>query len=61
MDALIALKAPRLIYVSCNPESLARDLDRLATHTYRIERIEPFDLFPQTEQVETVALLSRSD
>jgi 23S rRNA (uracil1939-C5)-methyltransferase len=61
MDALIALKAPRVIYVSCNPESLARDLDRLAAHSYRIERIEPFDLFPQNEQVETVALLSRAD
>jgi 23S rRNA (uracil1939-C5)-methyltransferase len=57
MDALVAVNAPRIIYVSCNPESLARDLDRLAHHTYHVSQIQPFDLFPQTEQVETVALL----
>jgi 23S rRNA (uracil1939-C5)-methyltransferase len=60
MDALAAVNAPRIIYVSCNPESLARDLDRLAQQKYHVSQIQPFDLFPQTEQVETLALLSRT-
>jgi 23S rRNA (uracil-5-)-methyltransferase RumA len=59
MNALIAVHAPRIIYVSCNPESLARDLGRLAASGYRVARIQSFDLFPQTDQVETVALLTK--
>jgi 23S rRNA (uracil-5-)-methyltransferase RumA len=59
MAALIGVHAQRIIYVSCNPETLARDLDRLADTGYRVARIQPFDLFPQTGQVETVALLTK--
>ena len=39
--------------------SLCRDLDQLAHHGYETRRLQPFDMFPQTEQVETVALLER--
>lgn len=60
MEATIAVNAPKLIYVSCNPNSLARDLDRLVGQHYRIGRLQPFDMFPQTEQVETVVLLEKS-
>ena len=60
MEATIAVNAPKLIYVSCNPNSLARDLDKLVGQHYRIRRLQPFDMFPQTEQVETVVLLERS-
>ena len=55
--ALIALGAPRIIYVSCNPETLARDLDKFSEHGWRASALQPFDMFPQTDQVETVALL----
>jgi 23S rRNA (uracil1939-C5)-methyltransferase len=55
--ALIALGAPRIIYVSCNPETLARDLDKFSGHGWRAAALQPFDMFPQTDQVETVALL----
>ena len=60
MEATLAVHAPKLIYVSCNPNSLARDLDKLVGQHYRIRRLQPFDMFPQTEQVETVVLLEKS-
>ena len=56
---ILEFSAPKLIYVSCAPGSLARDLDRLAAAGYRIARVQPFDMFPQTEEVETVVLLQR--
>jgi 23S rRNA (uracil1939-C5)-methyltransferase len=59
MEAVLDLAAPKLIYVSCAPRSLARDLDRLIAANYRIEQIQAFDMFPQTEEVEIVSSLSR--
>ncbi len=52
--------ASRLVYVSCGPESLARDLDCLAAHGMRATAISPVDLFPQTGEVETVVLLEKA-
>ncbi|MEO8552219.1 MAG: 23S rRNA (uracil(1939)-C(5))-methyltransferase RlmD, partial [Kofleriaceae bacterium] len=58
--ALVAeLAAPTVIYVSCGPESLGRDLVALAAHGYTADVIEPFDLMPGTAQVETVVRLRR--
>lgn len=59
LDAVLAAGAPRIIYVSCEPRSLARDLDRLLAADYRVVNIQPFDMFPQTAEVETVVVLSR--
>lgn len=59
MESLLAAGAPRIVYVSCAPRSLARDLDRLSAAGFRILRLQPFDMFPQTEEVESVALLAR--
>jgi 23S rRNA (uracil1939-C5)-methyltransferase len=58
LGELIALAAPRLIYVSCEPKSLARDLEKLIEAGYRVRRIQPFDMFPQTAEVETVVELA---
>jgi len=49
----------QIIYVSCNPASLARDLVELIRGGYQIDRLQPFDMFPQTRHVECLAFLSR--
>jgi 23S rRNA (uracil1939-C5)-methyltransferase len=54
----VALLAPtRIIYVSCSPRTLARDLDQLYRLGYQTREIQPVDMFPQTPHVENVALL----
>lgn len=57
----LARMAPaRILHVSCSPPTLARDVAALAGLGYRVRRVIPFDLFPQTYHVETVALLTKS-
>jgi len=60
MEAIVEFGAPKLIYVSCEPMTLARDLDRLVNAGYRTERLALFDMFPQTEQVESVVGLGKA-
>ena len=59
LDAIISANIPRLVYVSCNPSSLARDLSILAQGGYLLETVQPVDMFPHTSHVETVVLMSR--
>jgi 23S rRNA (uracil1939-C5)-methyltransferase len=60
--AAIAACAPRrLVYISCDPDTLARDLDWFASHGYQPTQVQPFDLLPQTDHVECVAALVRAD
>ncbi len=58
VEALARIGAPRLVYVSCNPAALARDLGRLRALGYRLEGVTPVDLFPQTPHIECVAELT---
>jgi 23S rRNA (uracil1939-C5)-methyltransferase len=57
--AIVACGAARLVYMSCDPVTLARDLAWFAAHGYATEAVQPFDLLPQTDHVECVALLRR--
>lgn len=59
VDALAALGPDRLVYVACDPAALARDVDLLARHGYRLVEVTGYDLFPMTHHVEAVALLVR--
>lgn len=59
MKHLIAIGAPSISYVACEPSVLARDLKRFVEADYRIDSITAIDLFPQTHHVETVARLSK--
>lgn len=52
---LLTCRPPLLVYVACGPEALARDLRVLTAGGFRLEAAQPFDLFPQTRQVETLA------
>jgi 23S rRNA (uracil1939-C5)-methyltransferase len=56
MDRLGALKIPRLVYVSSDPATLARDTKRLIDHGYHLVHIQPIDLAPQTYWIDSVAL-----
>ena len=61
LQSLLALAPKRVVYVSCNPETLARDLFVLSKGGYRVKKIQPVDMFPHTNHVETVVCLTRSD
>lgn len=58
LPKIISYGAERIVYISCKPTSLARDLDTLIRSGYRVERVKCVDMFPQTVHVETVVLLS---
>jgi 23S rRNA (uracil1939-C5)-methyltransferase len=57
---LIELGPPRVIYISCDPATQARDLKTLLNHGYRCLSAQPFDFFPQTHHIESLAILARS-
>jgi 23S rRNA (uracil1939-C5)-methyltransferase len=63
LDAIgsMANIANRLVYVSCNPATLARDVKILAEYGYEITAVQPVDMFPRTAHVETVVLMARVD
>jgi 23S rRNA (uracil-5-)-methyltransferase RumA len=57
IDAVLTLKPQKMLYISCVPATLAHDLKRLSAGGYRVARIQPIDLFPQTPYLETVTEL----
>lgn len=59
LRSLLKLAPPRIVYVSCDPETLARDLKLLCQGPYQVASIQPLDMFPQTHHVECVAVLER--
>lgn len=60
LQKIIAYGVERMVYISCKPTSLARDLEALTAGGYRVEKVACVDMFPQTANVETVCLLSKN-
>ncbi len=60
LDALLSIQPQQIVYVSCNPNSLARDLHHLHKNGYTINTVQPVDMFPQTPHVETLVRLVRN-
>ena len=61
VDAIAQMSPTRLVYVSCDPATLARDVARLREKGYHVQQAEAADLFPRTGHVETVVLLSKGE
>ena len=59
LDAAAMLVPSRIVYISCNPQTQARDVKRLGSAGYEIRKFQPVDMFPHTSHVETVVLLSK--
>lgn len=59
LDALTALAPARVVYISCNPETQVRDLRQLADAGYVVRAVQPVDMFPHTDHIETVAQVER--
>ncbi len=61
LETMIQMEPERIVYVSCDPATLARDLKILCGRGYRLERVRPCDMFPHSVHVETVVRLSKGD
>ena len=59
LAAIAHVKPDRIVYVSCNPATLARDLAYLAEQGYELQKVQPVEMFPMTTHIESVALMSK--
>jgi len=59
IDRVCTLAAPRIVYVSCNPERLSVEQRRFLEHGYRLTQLQGIDMFPHTEHIEAVSLFTR--
>ncbi len=59
LQTMVEMQPERIVYVSCDPATLARDVKYLGEHGYEVKRVKAVDMFPQTVHVETCCLLSR--
>ena len=61
LRSLLRLRPDRIVYISCNPETLARDLETLTGSGYRADYAQPVDMFPQTKHIETIVSLKHKE
>ena len=61
LKTVVEINPQKIVYVSCDPATLARDCERLHTLGYNVTEVTPVDMFPRTSHVESVALLTQSN
>ena len=61
LSSVLTLAPEKIVYISCNPETQQRDLLFLCKNGYKVKKIQPVDMFPHTEHVETVVLMSKNN
>ena len=61
LNSLLKIKPDRIVYISCGPDTQARDIKVLVKGGYKVTACQPFDLFPHTEHIETIVALHRTD
>jgi 23S rRNA (uracil1939-C5)-methyltransferase len=61
LESIGEIKPERIVYISCNPATLARDLNYLQQNGIKAIKAQPIDLFPQTSHVECISLLTPTD
>ncbi|MGN0545601.1 MAG: 23S rRNA (uracil(1939)-C(5))-methyltransferase RlmD [Acutalibacteraceae bacterium] len=61
LSSLVTLAPKKVVYISCNPETQQRDLRFLTKRGYRVEKIQPVDMFPHTNHVETIVMLAKKE
>ncbi len=59
LNGIVAVRPQKVVYVSCNPITLAKDLKILVNGGYKLKKVQPFDMFPQTSNVETLVILEK--
>ena len=61
LEAVASVAPKRIVYVSCDPATLARDIKLLTEHGYELKEATPVDMFPHTGHIETVVLMSKAN
>ena len=62
INDLMKIQPNKIVYISCNPATLAKDLKKICeSEKYKIEKIQPVDLFPRTKHVETAVLIFKQN
>ena len=59
LSSVCRLSPEKLVYISCNPETQARDLRYLTSHGWKVEFLQPVDMFPHTNHIENIAVLRK--
>ena len=59
LSSVVTLAPKKIVYISCNPETQARDIAFLVRNGYKVKKIQPVDMFPHTSHAECIALLTR--